>query len=102
MRDPAATGLSSSSCKPNGQRRINIHLRQSGRPNQRYALLSRDYLIAHPPAAFAYGQLKRRLAESLDSEDAYADVEDPLVDLIYFAAEEWDSQSQWQRRPAAV
>jgi GrpB-like predicted nucleotidyltransferase (UPF0157 family) len=84
----------------NGQRRVNIHVRQSGRPNQRYALLFRDYLVAHPSAAAAYGELKRRLAESLGSEDAYADVKDPAVDLIYFAAEEWASHSGWQPQKA--
>ena len=49
----------------------NIHVRQSGRPNQRYALLFRDYLVVHPLAAVAYGELKRRLAALVDSEDAY-------------------------------
>lgn len=82
--------------EPSGQRRINVHVREAGRPNQRYALLFRDYLIAHPRAAAAYGELKQRLAASLISEDAYADVKDPAVDLIYFAAEEWASHSQWQ------
>jgi GrpB-like predicted nucleotidyltransferase (UPF0157 family) len=88
--------------EPNGQRRINVHVRQSGRPNQRYALLFRDYLVAHPLAAAAYGQLKQRLAESLHSEDAYADVKDPAVDLIYFAAEAWASQAQWQPYPSTA
>jgi GrpB-like predicted nucleotidyltransferase (UPF0157 family) len=85
--------------QPSDQRRINVHVRQSGRPNQRYALLFRDYLIAHPRAAAAYGELKQRLAGSLVTEDAYADVKDPAVDLIYFAAEEWASHSQWQLYP---
>jgi len=31
----------------------------------------------------------------LGSEDAYADVKDPAVDLIHFAAEERASRSQW-------
>jgi GrpB-like predicted nucleotidyltransferase (UPF0157 family) len=84
----------------NGQRRINIHVRQAGRPNQRYALLFRDYLVAHLPAAAAYGELKCRLATSLSSEDAYADVKDPAVDLIYFAAEQWASHSKWQSQPS--
>jgi GrpB-like predicted nucleotidyltransferase (UPF0157 family) len=82
--------------RPNGQRRTNIHVRQSGRPNQRYALLFRDYLVAHPLAAVAYGELKRRLAALVDSEDAYADVKDPAVDLIYLAAEAWALRSRWQ------
>src|SRR5512140_1813245 len=33
---------------PHGQRRTNTHVRVLGRPNQRYPLLFRDYLIAHP------------------------------------------------------
>jgi GrpB-like predicted nucleotidyltransferase (UPF0157 family) len=82
--------------QPRGQRRVNVHVRQSGRPNQRYALLFRDYLVAHPRAAEAYGELKQRLAVSVANEDAYADIKDPAVDLIYFAAEEWASLSQWQ------
>ena len=88
--------------EPNGQRRINVHVRQSGRPNQRYALLFRDYLLVHPAAAAAYGELKQRLAGSLDNEDVYADVKDPAVDLIYFAAEEWASHSRWQPDPGTV
>jgi GrpB-like predicted nucleotidyltransferase (UPF0157 family) len=88
--------------QPNGQRRINVHIRQSGRPNQRYALLFRDYLVAHPTAAAAYGELKQRLAASLDNEDAYADVKDPAVDLIYFAAEEWASHFRWQPHTGMV
>ena len=32
-----------------GQRPTNLHVRISGRPNQRYALLFRDYLRNHPP-----------------------------------------------------
>jgi len=85
--------------QPSGQRRVNLHVRQSGRANQRYALLFRDYLVAHPRAAEAYGELKQRLAVFLPSEDAYADVKDPAVDLIYLAAEEWASLSQWQPNP---
>jgi GrpB-like predicted nucleotidyltransferase (UPF0157 family) len=81
--------------QPTGQRRTNVHVRQAGKPNQRYALLFRDYLASHPPVAAAYGELKRRLAASLASDDAYPDVKDPAVDLIYFAAEEWASASQW-------
>ena len=44
-----------------GDRRANIHVRIDGNPNQRYPLLFRDYLRAHPEAAAAYGALKRKL-----------------------------------------
>lgn len=35
-------------CEPKGQRRANVHVRIAGNPNQRYALLFRDYLRSHP------------------------------------------------------
>ena len=85
-----------------GQRRVNIHVRQAAKPNQRYALLFRDYLASHPRVAAAYGELKVRLAASLASEDDDPDVKDPAVDLIYFAAEEWPpvvSGSRKRRTP---
>lgn len=36
---------------PANQRSTHLHVRVAGRPNQRYALLFRDYLRAHPAAA---------------------------------------------------
>lgn len=79
-----------------GARRCNIHVRQVGRPNQRYPLLLRDFLLADRQTAEAYGQLKRRLAASLADADAYPDVKDPAVDLIYFAAERWAAETGWR------
>jgi GrpB-like predicted nucleotidyltransferase (UPF0157 family) len=46
-----------------GQRPIHLHVRAAGRPNQRYPLLFRDYLRAHPAAAAGYASLKRVLAQ---------------------------------------
>lgn len=55
-----------------GERRTNIHVRVAGRFNQRYALLCRDYLRAHPGAAHAYAEVKRALADLVgDDIDAY-------------------------------
>jgi GrpB-like predicted nucleotidyltransferase (UPF0157 family) len=82
--------------QPSGQRRANVHVRQAGKPNQRYALLFRDYLIAHPAVAASYAELKRRLASSLADDEAYPVVKDPAVDLIYFAAEQWATAAQWR------
>lgn len=42
--------------------RAHLHVREAGRANQRYALLFRDYLRAHPTAAAAYERAKRALA----------------------------------------
>jgi len=74
---------------PPGQRRTHLHVRALGRPNQRYALLFRDFLTAHPDFAAAYGELKRRLAAGLRDLDDYPDVKDPACDLIYLAAKRW-------------
>jgi GrpB-like predicted nucleotidyltransferase (UPF0157 family) len=53
---------------PPGTRRVNVHVRVAGWPNQRYALLFRDYLRVHPRAAAAYAGLRRALAERLGDE----------------------------------
>lgn len=81
--------------EPSGERRINLHVRELGRPNQRYPLLFRDYLIAHPPMAVAYGEVKTRLAACLREDDDYPDVKDPAVDLIYLAAVSWAEHVSW-------
>jgi len=85
---------------PPGQRRTNTHVRVHGRANQRYALLFRDYLRAHPASAQAYAELKRRLAQHLADPALYPEVKDPAVDLIYFAAEAWAAATGWQPGPS--
>jgi GrpB-like predicted nucleotidyltransferase (UPF0157 family) len=75
---------------PGARRRVHVHVRVAGWPNQRYALLFRDYLRAHPRAAAAYARLKRLLVAQLgDDPEAYTDVKDPACDLIMVAAEAW-------------
>jgi GrpB-like predicted nucleotidyltransferase (UPF0157 family) len=81
---------------PTYQRRTNTHMRVIGRANQRYPLLFRDYLRKHPATAEAYAELKRRLAQNLEDPEAYPDVKDPAVDLIYLAAEEWAVAIRWE------
>ena len=85
-----------------GSRRSNIHVRQLGKPNQRYPLLVRDFLRAEPRIAAAYGELKKRLASGLADPDNYPDVKDPVADIIYFAAERWASATNWQSQHPAV
>jgi GrpB-like predicted nucleotidyltransferase (UPF0157 family) len=83
-----------------GGRLTTIHVRAAGRPNQRYALLFRDYLRAHPHAAAAYGELKRRLAALGIDGRTYADVKDPACDLVMAAAEAWAAQTGWRAGPS--
>lgn len=72
------------------KRRTNIHIRESGRANQRYALLFRDYLRANPKVALIYAELKKAISQ-YHSEDieAYCVIKDPACDLIMDAAERW-------------
>ena len=86
--------------EPAGQRRTHTHVRVIGSANQRYPLLFRDYLRAHPATAESYAELKRRLAKELANPLTYPDVKDPAVDLIYLAAEEWAAATRWQPGPS--
>jgi GrpB-like predicted nucleotidyltransferase (UPF0157 family) len=83
-----------------GEKRTHIHIRQEGRRNQRYALLFRDYLRAHPLMAEAYARLKYRLAEYHRGDRiAYVEIKDPAVDLIALPAEEWAARTGWELGP---
>jgi GrpB-like predicted nucleotidyltransferase (UPF0157 family) len=81
---------------PAGMRRAHLHVRIQGRANQRYPLLFRDYLRAHPAAAAGYAELKRRLAR-YHGEDwrVYSEIKDPVCDVIMAAAEEWARDTGW-------
>ena len=90
--DPGSWGKRLWQSPPGAGRRVNAHVRVAGWPNQRYALLFRDYLRAHPGAAGAYARLKLGLAEHLgDDLRAYTELKDPACDLIVAAAEDWAS-----------
>lgn len=79
-----------------GARAANVHVRRAGSANGRYALLFRDYLRAHPPAAAAYGQAKMALAQHSPTDwDLYYDVKDPVCDIIMAGAEDWAESSGW-------
>jgi GrpB-like predicted nucleotidyltransferase (UPF0157 family) len=79
------------------QRPVNIHVRVTGRANQRYSLLFRDYLRTHTMIAQAYRQVKSALAmHHPDNLDAYYDVKDPVCDIIIGGAEEWARASNWE------
>ncbi|HEU5432274.1 MAG TPA: GrpB family protein [Thermomicrobiales bacterium] len=105
-RPPGAVGPAADWSKryfrePPTSRPIHIHFRAAGRPNQRYPLLVRDYLRAHPAAAAAYAEAKRRLAAVVGGDAGrYADTKDPISDLIALAAEAWAASTGWQPGPS--
>jgi GrpB-like predicted nucleotidyltransferase (UPF0157 family) len=78
-----------------GEERINLHCRVVGSPNERLALLFRDWFRAHPAAVAAYAQFKRVLAGAVADIEAYTDVKDPVVDLVIAVAEEWAAEVGW-------
>ena len=79
----------------------NVHVRIQGRANQRYPLLFRDYLRAHPAIAEAYAQVKQELvAHQLDNSEAYYAVKDPVCDIIIGGAEAWAGTTGWQLGPS--
>jgi len=76
---------------------LHVHVREHGRSNQRYALLSRDYLRSDPVAAGGYEALKRALAlHAPDDWDIYYAVKDAACDLIWAGAEHWAQRVDWQ------
>lgn len=78
-------------------REAHVHLRVSGRFNQRYALLCRDYLRTHANARDAYAEVKRQLARYFpDDQAAYYDIKDPAFDLFMAGAWEWATWTGWQ------
>ncbi len=82
---------------PANQRPTHLHVRALGRPNQRYPLLFRDYLRAHPVASAAYAQIKTSLSQRHpDDVDFYYDIKDPLCDIVIDAAEDWAQAIGWQ------
>ena len=88
---------------PANQRRTHLHVRALGRPNQRYPLLFRDYLRAHPVASAAYAQIKTSLSQRHpDDVDFYYDIKDPLCDIVVDAAEDWAQATGWQMGPSDI
>jgi GrpB-like predicted nucleotidyltransferase (UPF0157 family) len=83
------------------QRPVNLHVRLTGRANQRYPLLFRDYLRTHSMIAQAYRQVKSALANYHPNNiDAYYDVKDPVCDIIIGGAEEWAAVTHWEPGPS--
>ncbi|GGN44578.1 hypothetical protein GCM10012285_27240 [Streptomyces kronopolitis] len=74
---------------------VNLHVRILGAPNERLALLFRDWFRAHPEAVPAYSRFKSTLADTVDEVGVYSDVKDPVVDLVRTVAEPWADETGW-------
>ncbi len=79
-----------------GETEVNLHVRRPGSPNERLALLFRDWFRSHLDAVPAYSAFKTALAGVCPDIDTYTDIKDPVVDLVVAAAEEWASSIDWR------
>ena len=80
-----------------GQRRVHIHVRQSGSWGEQFSLLFRDYLRVHLEDAAAYSELKHRLArEHSANRQAYTDAKSPFIWTVMRTATEWAQATGWQ------
>lgn len=73
----------------------NLHVRLLGSPNERLALLFRDWFRAHPEAIPGYARFKKSLADAVPDLDTYTDVKDNVVDVIIAVAGSWASETGW-------
>ena len=80
---------------PHHVRPCNVHVRVSGNPNERYALLFRDFLRADDAARVAWGRFKRQLARTTKNLSDYGAVKDPATDVLMMAAERWALDTSW-------
>ncbi|MFD3562132.1 GrpB family protein [Streptomyces sp. NPDC058686] len=78
---------------------VNLHVRLAGSPNERLALLFRDWFRTHPEAVPAYAHFKYALASRVADTGTYADVKDPVVDLVVAVAEAWAAETGWTPEP---
>jgi dephospho-CoA kinase len=75
---------------------VNLHVRRRGSPNERLALLFRDWFRAHPGAVAGYAAFKVALAAAVPDVEIYSDIKDPVVDVVIAAAEEWAAGTGWR------
>jgi len=74
---------------------VNLHVRRVGSPNERLALLFRDWFRNRPEAVPAYASFKIALTKICPDLDVYSDTKDPVVDLVIVVAEEWALGVGW-------
>jgi dephospho-CoA kinase len=76
-------------------RPVNLHLRVTGSPGWRFALLMRDHLRAVPQAREGYAAAKAKWAAAHPDTGSYAEAKEPWFDAEAEAAEEWAEATGW-------
>lgn len=82
---------------PVGERASNVHVRQANSAAVRRNLLFRDFLRADEVARNAWGNFKRRLAQSATDiyDYDYGKIKSPATDVLMIAAEDWARRTAW-------
>ena len=80
-------------------RPVNLHVRVTGSPGWRFALLMRDHLRAVPQAREGYAAAKRDWAAAHPDVGSYAEAKEPWFDAEASAAEAWAEHSGWRPQP---
>jgi dephospho-CoA kinase len=77
-------------------RPVNLHVRVTGSPGWRFALLMRDHLRAVPAAREGYAAAKVQWARQHQDRFAYGEAKEPWFDAEAEAADDWASSTGWQ------
>jgi GrpB-like predicted nucleotidyltransferase (UPF0157 family) len=78
------------------ERRVHVHVRVLGSPNERFALLFRDFMRANDDARDAWALFKIELAKIAPTVQDYVEVKDPATDVVIVVAERWASDVGWK------
>jgi GrpB-like predicted nucleotidyltransferase (UPF0157 family) len=86
---------------PRDERRVHVHVRVLGSPNERFALLFRDFMRAHDDARDAWAIFKKELARISPTIQDYVEVKDPATDVVMVVAERWAADTGWTPDPGS-
>jgi dephospho-CoA kinase len=76
-------------------RPANVHIRVDGWPNQQFALLFRDWLIANPDVQSEYVEVERAAQDAVD----YPETKERWFADAYHRAWEWADATDWRPFP---
>jgi dephospho-CoA kinase len=77
-------------------RPVNLHLRVTGSPGWRFALLMRDHLRADAAAREGYAAAKAQWAAEHPDAGSYAEAKEPWFDAEAEAAYDWAERTGWE------
>jgi dephospho-CoA kinase len=78
---------------------VHVHMRQTGSPGWRFALLFRDWLRAVPEEREAYGAHKALLLAADPCTDVYTEAKEPWFEVAWARATAWADETGWVPAP---